>query len=339
MLRYLKYEAKKSLMIFIATLLSGIFLFIPIIFNGMFFDIEVVFSYIGYYMFINIIIFIIYGFSYNKKRRSSDLYYSLPVSHEGILASKLIVYGGELLVTLIALIIEGFIACNILNGKDISGFIYEFKNEDMMRLLYIILIQVATIIPLFSVLLWGYMKANNLSDGIFYMAFLMIIPLLLGNICKYILEVSLDNDTVINGLSLGLFNMLVAYPKYYIYASSGLVYNTYLLLGIIITISSLLLIIPLYLNAKNRYAEEIELSDNSYFGYKILVPVFIILMLSQIIIIFGGDISVKIASYFGAIALEYLLFAYFERGFFLKKGNIIDLIATGVLMLLPVILI
>ncbi|MDE7106378.1 MAG: ABC-2 transporter permease, partial [Anaeroplasmataceae bacterium] len=113
------------------------------------------------------------SFSYNKKRISADMTYSLPVTKRELfvgkyLATLSVLASMAVIFMLICMIIFG--VAN-MNGQFDWGFEYQSLGTQLQNFVLGCLIQIAITIPLFNFMLLFYYKANTVLDGIVFVGF------------------------------------------------------------------------------------------------------------------------------------------------------------------------
>ncbi|MDE5856203.1 MAG: ABC-2 transporter permease [Anaeroplasmataceae bacterium] len=211
-------------------------------------------------------------FSYNKKRISADMTYSLPVTKRGLfigkyLASIASVLSMMIIYMLICLIIFALAKMNGLFNK------YMFNQEVGRQLGNFVLgslIQMAISIPMFNFLLLFYYKANTVLDGIAFvvigLGLLQMVMLIILNLAEvsevpvfpFLIYVNVPvfflETPYYNSLNFG--NRMVAFKS---------VFSIYVILG------TLLLIYLIWLSKKDCSIRTQSIC-NGIFGYKVFLP-------------------------------------------------------------------
>lgn len=172
MKKYFLYELKKSLIPFIIIAFAGIIVYpVPLATASGYFR-NATLDYIGYLMFVlaaACVVIPVYIFSYKMKRRSTDLYYSLPMTKTKQLTVRYI---------------SGFIT--IIAAYTIAyllGFIITvIKYRSEPNLIYYLPLYFAVIIPsyiIYSISSFAFTRANSVLDGIIFIAFAMLVLFML----------------------------------------------------------------------------------------------------------------------------------------------------------------
>ena len=113
---------------------------------------------------------ILYGFMYNKRKISADMYYSLPVTKRQLFLGKYLASLVGILVLSILYIGICFIVFGIAVGLKKMSFELLPLEEQAMRLLISSVLRLVFSIPLFNFCLLFFYKANSLIDGIIYVS-------------------------------------------------------------------------------------------------------------------------------------------------------------------------
>ena len=198
------------------------------------------------------------SFTYNKKRVSADMSYSLPVTKRQLflgkyLADITIIFAGTILYLFLCIIT--FIFAMSTENNIISNPIYDFKIFLKCGLLYL-----ATILPLFHFFLLFYYKWNSVLDGIAFIGCgIGILAIILGIICKWG-EVDAPWD---------VFSLFIKGPGDFIVNDVQSAYIISYTLCVILGYG--ILIYLLWFSGKDCSIRTQEIS-NGIFGYKLFLP-------------------------------------------------------------------
>ena len=262
-------------------------------------------------------------FSYRMKRRSVDLWYSLPVRREKLMLVRLI---SGLLLIFIPYTVSFFAGLTVIGCR-----------PNMFEMQYYILLYLASL-PL-GTLLFGvnsflFTRANSMFDGIVFMIsgmFLILAPVsflflwadsatpshldhALTNSLHYItfgpmteLYVVFDSAILGNGLS-----MEMAWIPYTLAAVTGIAAY----FGLIYT-------------ARNHRAENAEQLSDSPFGYCVQIPFYLFFIAAST----WSDLyrtlgSLMLAGYLIMLVIAAAAYFVYRRSFRLKKGDLISLAAS-----------
>ncbi|MDE6408266.1 MAG: ABC-2 transporter permease [Anaeroplasmataceae bacterium] len=228
----------------------------------------------GLFMLFLIVGIIYIVFSYNKKRISADMTYSLPVTKREL-------FIGKYLASLAALAVMAFLyllICYIIIGlADLSGLFefsesYQSVGEQIGNFTVGWLIHLVITIPLFNFLLLFYYKANTILDGIVFVLLGLFIVFLMGQIF-----IELTHSYIV----VFPLIMYVEAPKYFLpgpyfgQIHNGLYgeeFTLFVTLFLIYTILGYLIIIYLIWFSKKDCSIRTQGICNGIFGYRVFLP-------------------------------------------------------------------
>ncbi len=329
-----KYELKRSMPFFPILLGVGIVIYFFVLLGSYFVSVSSFTGFIGYFTFASILLLIFYNFGYNKKRISLDLYYALPVTHKELFLAKYLFTLVEIVIMFIVLMLCSYVFAGLLSvGISFSGEHIYLKHTELLQIFYAILIQLISGISLMNVILLFFNRANHYIDAILYILIILFIPKILLMNIAYIIEQTQLNDLCNSALDFGLYTMLGSWCKYYVCNTSDNFYTFNTAFGLIITTGCGLSFIPLYIHAKKSFAEKVELPDTKIFGYKILIPILIVLVLIYFSLIVNY-IPLNLILLGVVLLLQYGGYVLFERTIKISKINLILIVSTIILGLI-----
>ncbi len=325
-LKYFKYELKKSIWPMIILTIMGSLLYIP--------------QLIAYRLdtrpsLINITLFLInaclivpiYEFSFLTKKRSVDYYYSLPVKRSSIVLFKLI---AGFIKILISYTVVFFLGLLIIVLKENSYYILYFF------VYYLVSIFVAMF--LYSFISFIFVRANTIIDGILFTILINVAVLLLVLSIDKLMYDLFTIDFIVNVADLTFFQpfMLIRdfFEELIYYGSVSMVPLRASLIGkyhlfIIWFLIAIASVFGLLYSTKVDKAERAEQISNSYFGYRILIP------LITVTLIYATNINpFEYISYFVIFAVIMggilVLYIIYQRTFKLKLKYWIIFTATAI---------
>ncbi|MDE6048003.1 MAG: hypothetical protein K2F56_05175 [Anaeroplasmataceae bacterium] len=219
-----------------------------------------------------LIIGIIYKtFTYNKKRISADMTYSLPVTKRELFVGKYLAALASLVVMavifiLVCLII--FTLAYISRALDYSTTYGQSMDVQLEYFLLGALIQIAITIPMFNFILLFYYKANTILDGIVYVGLGLAIVFLVS-------QIIIDNAD--SGFSMFPLLIYVEAPKYFFedpFLHQPRIDNVSLFTTIFIIYAILGYLISIYLIwfSKKDCSIRTQGLSNGIFGYRVFLP-------------------------------------------------------------------
>lgn len=217
----------------------------------------------SFFTFILVIWIIYITFSYNKKRISADMTFSLPVTKRELFAGKYL----AAISTIFASAIVYFLICLMLFGISCGlKHIYLWEPLGVQLSHYCIgsLIILVSILPLFNFLLLFYYKANTVLDGILF--------IILGSIIVYLVMYefcNLASEFVYYSHVYPLavyFNIPFIVVRKELNILNGVVFFIYLFLGYLLS---------LYLLWQSKREDSIRTHAicDGIFGYKVFYPI------------------------------------------------------------------
>lgn len=323
-----KYEFKRSLPFFPSLLGTGIIIYLFILLGSIYVSVNTFTGFIGYFVFVSIILIVFYNFGYNKKRISLDLYYALPVTHKELFLAKYLFTLVELAIMLLVLSGCSYAFAGLLSvGVSFSGEHIYLKQSELLQIFYTILIQLISGIGLMNVILLFFNRANHYIDSVLYLLIILFIPKIALMIIAYSIEQIQLNNLCNYALDFGLYSMLGSWCGYYVCNTQDTFYSFNTAFGLSITAICGLSFIPLYLHSTRSFAEKVELPDTKLFGYKILIPtLFIMLLIYFSLIVNFTPLNLLLLGV--VLFLQYCAYALFERTVKISKMNIIVLALT-----------
>lgn len=272
--KQLKYEIKQILPI--AGIISAIELLLLII-NG---QTIVSLLYASGFLFIPFIIVIltVTQFKFMMDRRSTDLFYSLPLTRFELYLSKLL---------------SGMIALTIINLVHIFGlFIATIDGYSPNSTLILVNVLMSFLsLGIYAYTTFIFSRAHSIVDGLIFIAgHVLLIPAILVIVLSiYEFSFLRSLSSSLNFIYLGLFGSL----QYLTQAGEDIYHinRVYNALGDMILTNIILFLNPLlgflsilfvYKTERNRKLEDVEDLSHSLLGYKVLIPIYAITLSSFI---------------------------------------------------------
>ncbi|MGE4320054.1 MAG: ABC transporter permease subunit [Acholeplasmataceae bacterium] len=278
--KHLNYEIKQILPI--AGIISAIELLLRII-SG---QSIVSLFFVSGYLFIPAIIIIltVTQFKFMMDRRSTDLYYSLPITRFQLYLSKLL---------------SGMIALTIINLVHILGLVLSSFGGTGFSLtqLFINLLMSLLSLGIYAYTSFIFTRAHSTIDGIiFILGHVLLIPAIVAIIMSiYAFDFLVNLTNSLSILFLGLFGSIQFLSQsnptlFYYHQLFSDVEQTivHLLVLFVIPLLGIISIYGVYKTEKCRRLEDVEDLSHSYFGYKVLIPLYAI-TLSSIISMIGAE--------------------------------------------------
>lgn len=214
----------------------------------------------------------VWKLSYRMKKRSVDLYYSLPLSHTRILAVKFLV--GLIAVFApytVAYWIGSFTAMGAI-GKYISS----------VNFIWMYLASVIPLAVIYALTAFIFTRANRLVDGIFFTVMTgMSLGLLMSVVSQFIIDSSYYTPNYINSLyytpfgGLSIATMFFSGSMFTFVATEHYVLGAQDIVGmVLVTVLGAASVVGLFLFEKRVKAENCEQLSESYFGYKVMIPLY-----------------------------------------------------------------
>ncbi len=270
-------------------------------------------------------------FSYRMNKRSTDLWYALPINRKKLMSVRLI---GGLLLLLIPYTISYFL-----------GFTIIACSENLFDLVWYIPLYLAslpTALCLFGINAFCFTRANTVRDGIIFIFILnlsLLMPLLflLNYFYRYLPSLFLN--------SLGL--MPIGAPIHIFVFFDGRILNhtTYnntselIFSCILCAAESAGAYFGLFYTADKHKAENAGQISDSIFGYKVLIPwfVFFSVLINPSLLIFGTSSSLSLINILLVFICGLIAYFVYRRSFRLKKCDLLSLVLSftaGILVLL-----
>ncbi len=273
------------------------------------------------------LIYIFLNFSYNKKKDEADFYYSINITRKKLFISK---YVFTILEISLSFLIY-FIITNLLIWLYSLGInFFESKNVDGDSFKYLlgVLLQYIFTISFFNWILFFYMKAFNVIDGIIYSIVAGFIP--------HLFELSLSNLLWFFNIPTPIEGVLLS-PSYYSieYLYNGISgYGTFLLIFFLI-LSFVLIGLMYYLQDK-KSAENIGHIDNDVLGYRFLIPFCVLSATFYFTYYETVQYGLLLIGTFAI--LEYIGFVIKNRSFIIHKYDLLNISITSLVSLIIVLL-
>ncbi len=263
----------------------------------------------------------IFEFRFKMKKVPVDHFYSLPIKRNKLFLTKYIIGLVEIIIPLTVLFL--YVLLRFAINDHIFNLKYYFIYYPVSLLF---------IVVLYSINVFAFIKCNKTIDGIinmvlYQLVFMLIYGLLLTTI--YIPLIVIGKGEWINVLTIDNVSLLMPIVGFYDISSyfSSLMdrewiteYGIDFILIIVDVLVGIVGAILIALMSKNEKAENtLDISD-SYFAYKVMIPLFVFGLIT------GGGDSLGLLYIFLIAILGYLGYVIYRRSFKIKK---IDLIILG----------
>ena len=270
------------------------------------------FIYLSILLSVIVTIIPILEFSFKMKRRSVDLYYSLPIKRIKLYICKYFVGLAEFLILYIPQWLISFIWLATL--PSVSN-IY-----DMSYSIYFMLASIGYGILIYTFLTFFYSMGNTLVDGIIFMALAScFLPTLMNVMYSLILGANYSDRT---------FYMRWFFIYSPLFDISGKMHSNMIggnygdinILGIILNIALAILasIAFFFIHSEKNNAELVGDESDTIFGYKLFIPLYMITSFKLI--------SSSISALWVVIGLAgYLFYCIYRKSFRIKRNDIITL--------------
>ena len=270
------------------------------------------FIYLSIILSVIVTIIPIMEFSFKMKRRSVDLYYSLPIKRIKLYICKYFVGLAEFLILYIPQWLISFIWLATL--PSVSN-IY-----DMSYSIYFMLASIGYGILIYTFLTFFYSMGNTLVDGIIFMALAScFLPTLMNVMYSLILGANYSDRT---------FYMRWFFIYSPLFDISGKMHSNMIggtygdinILGIILNIALAILasIAFFFIHSEKNNAELVGDESDTIFGYKLFIPLYMITSFKLI--------SSSISALWVVIGLAgYLFYCIYRKSFRIKRNDIITL--------------
>lgn len=211
-------------------------------------------------------------FSYKMTKRSTDIFYSLPISKKKLFLSRLISGFVHIIIPFTVAYWVGFvcIACSE-NNYILGAFVVGYLLGVLFGLTFYVINSFA------------FFQASNVVDGIVFIAiysFIFVLPLfyLLNKIDGF---TSYIKDYLFVSSPIGAFvfsgnftNVLAKNNGWFSFSSDATIYLVFIL-AIVFAITTFLITFYYSTNDKN---ENVECKSDSIFGYRTLIPILTVLI-------------------------------------------------------------
>ena len=270
------------------------------------------FIYLSIVLSVIVTIIPIMEFSFKMKRRSVDLYYSLPIKRIKLYICKYFVGLAEFLILYIPQWLISFIWLATL--PSVSN-IY-----DMSYSIYFMLASIGYGILIYTFLTFFYTMGNTLIDGIIFMALAScFLPTLMNVMYSLILGANYSDRT---------FYMRWFFIYSPLFDISGKMHSNMIggtygdinILGIILNIALAILasIAFFFIHSEKNNAELVGDESDTIFGYKLFIPLYMVTSFKLI--------SSSISALWVVIGLVgYLFYCIYRKSFRIKRNDIITL--------------
>ena len=270
------------------------------------------FIYLSIVLSVIVTIIPIMEFSFKMKRRSVDLYYSLPIKRIKLYICKYFVGLAEFLILYIPQWLISFIWLATL--PSVSN-IY-----DMSYSIYFMLASIGYGILIYTFLTFFYTMGNTLIDGIIFMALAScFLPTLMNVMYSLILGANFSDRT---------FYMRFFFIYSPLFDISGKMHSNMIggtygdinILGIILNIALAILasIAFFFIHSEKNNAELVGDESDTIFGYKLFIPLYMVTSFKLI--------SSSISALWVVIGLVgYLFYCIYRKSFRIKRNDIITL--------------
>ena len=270
------------------------------------------FIYLSIVLSVIVTIIPIMEFSFKMKRRSVDLYYSLPIKRIKLYICKYFVGLAEFLILYIPQWLISFIWLATL--PSVSN-IY-----DMSYSIYFMLASLGYGILIYTFLTFFYTMGNTLIDGIIFMALAScFLPTLMNVMYSLILGANYSDRT---------FYMRWFFIYSPLFDISGKMHSNMIggtygdinILGIILNIALAILasIAFFFIHSEKNNAELVGDESDTIFGYKLFIPLYMVTSFKLI--------SSSISALWVVIGLAgYLFYCIYRKSFRIKRNDIITL--------------
>lgn len=233
-------------------------------------------------------------FSYKMKQRSVDLYYSLPLSHGSILAVKFLI---GLIALFIPYVLSYWLGAFIVISKTSRYTFSQYPFDTFYYLPHFF----ASLIPVFmmyAISAFMFTRANTVLDGILFVAFWAVVAYFIALV---FVEPTMRHVPILTETG---YQFQVVYPSCFIYCypldfvtwfyqaqmvDKQIYFSTTdaVNIGLGIAYTSLLAAgstVGLFLLEKRQKAENAEQLSESPFGYRVMIPLYTVVLLSGLTI-------------------------------------------------------
>ena len=312
MKKYLIYEIKKSIWPTIILTLIGALIYIPTLMMARFVpDLynppHPRLGTVSFVLCAFCILVPIYELSYQKKKRSIDQLYSLPIKRTTLITSKFVSGFTKIFIAYTFIFFLGLLVIISKENPFYLGYYFPFY-----------FISVLLGLSLYAFISFIYSRANTIIDGIIFIFFYMFILLL---IIRGIDQLYIDMFRTYPNTSYENFfpfSPMINLTEFYtmLIRYGGIVSPSVVIdwvCHLIWTVIGILSIIGLIFSTKIDKAERAEQISDSYFGYRVLIPLYLVLIIYVVQLEFYHSmIILTLALLFGA---GLTLFIIYRRTF------------------------
>ena len=278
------------------------------------------FLYLSIMLSVLVTIIPIFEFIFKMKRRSVDLYYSLPIKRIKLYLIKYLIGLVEILIIFIPQWLIAFIwTASVLN----QYLMYYYW--------FYLLVAFALGVGMYTTLSLFFTMANNLLDGVLFMAMGSTFLAMIINIFYWVL------------LKFGAANDLLFMRNYFLYSPlfnySQLLYlqmcnnfeaaadfNNVLALVLVLVLEVVSGFLFFYIHSTVNSAEKVNEDSNFILGYKVMLPIFLVTSFKLL-----GQLS---ALYAVLALIGYLAYCIYRRSFRIKKEDFVSLSVSIIVGLL-----
>lgn len=252
--------------------------------------------------------------AYLKKKTTIDYFYSLPIKRRTLCNLNLLVGGLEILVPFTITYFLGMLITYI----KYNGYYYRY-----FFVLYFVLIGLT--IPLYIFNTFIASRANSVVDSVFFVLFYTFILWPVSALLSDVFNINIASYdthliTFVSYIDVGNY-----YTKLIQYNDSS---DYKLILPYWLIAVELLSYIPLFILTKKDKSERSEQISDSFFGYRVMLPLYIVTLIS--LIVFENGLIDSIISLF-VIAAGLVGYVIYYRKFKLPKRGWIVFVCSIVL--------
>lgn len=223
-------------------------------------------------------------FSYNKKRISADMTYSLPVTKRGLFVGKYLASIASILSMMFIYMLLCLIIFALARTHNLHYYNQQFR-EELGNFVLGCFIHMAVTIPLFNFLLLFYYKANTVLDGIAFVligfGLLQIVMLIILNLAE------------VSGVPVFPLLIYINVPVYFLKTPYSLYYGNRIVafksvFSVYVILGTLLLIYLIWFSKKDCSIRTQGIC-NGIFGYKVFLPLLGVLIPILAVLDMGWD--------------------------------------------------
>lgn len=269
-MRYFKYELRKSIWPTIILTILGILMYIPALASNNFLNHSypnINLGFIAAFLGIVCTVVPIYELSYLMKKRSIDEYYSLPIKRSVLITTKFLSGFLKILISYTIAFFLGLLVIIVKGHNLLIGYYFPYY-----------LFSVIFAFHLYAFNSFIYSRANTIIDGlVFINLYSSIFIFVIGAIYRVFYDAFAYNSifNILSSQSYSPINYLTKYYDNLIKYGSGnyeIMWFSYIMWSIIGVLSAF----GLVYSTKIDQAERTEQISESYFGYRVLIPTYLI---------------------------------------------------------------